>query len=88
MSKMYGELYKETARGLLYRNIWILDLIPGKGFYVLVQDRLWTEASPTPVFEEEPSTMLFPTHEEAVVVADKNYADSRKTGFKAIEESY
>jgi hypothetical protein len=66
MSKMYGGLFKETSRGLLYRNIWILDLIPDKGFYVLVQDRLWTEKSPTPEWEAEPSTMLFPTHKEAV----------------------
>jgi hypothetical protein len=88
MSKMYGGLYKETSGKVFYRNIWILDMIPNKGFYVLVQDRLWTESSPTPVWESEPSVMLFPTHQEAVVEADKNYADSLKEGFRPIHESY
>ena len=88
MSKMYGGLYKETSRGLLYRNIWILDLIPDKGFYVLVQDRVWTETAPTPVWEAEPSTMLFPTHKEAVAEADKSYDDSLKSGFQSIQDSF
>jgi hypothetical protein len=47
MSKMYGGLFKDTSGKVLYRNIYILDMIPNKGFYVLVQDRLWTESSPT-----------------------------------------
>jgi hypothetical protein len=88
MSKMYGGLYKETSRGLLYRNIWILDLIPDKGFYVLVQDRLWTETSATPVWVAEPSTMLLAIHKEAVAEADKNYDDSLKSGFQSIQDSF
>jgi hypothetical protein len=72
---------------LLYRDIWILDLIPDKDFYVLVQDRLWTETSPTPVWEAEPSTMLLATHQEAVAEADKNYDDSLKSGFQSIQDS-
>jgi hypothetical protein len=82
--KVYG-LIKKTSRGLLLRHIIILGPVPNKVFLVLVQDRLWMEASPTPMRHEEHSK-IFPTHAEAVAEADKNFADSRKAGFKPMGE--
>jgi hypothetical protein len=87
MTKTYGGLFQlQPGDLILYRNIWMMDL--KAGFFVVVQDRLWTETSPNPISEEQPFAKFYTNAGEAVVEADKNYDDSLKAGFRPIHESY
>jgi hypothetical protein len=89
MTKTYGGLFQLQQRELiLYRNIWILDL--KAGFFVVVQDRLWSlsETATVPISEVQPVAKFYSNAGEAVEEADKNYADSLKEGFRPIHESY
>jgi hypothetical protein len=89
MNRMYGGLFQRQPGDLiLYRNIWIMDL--KAGFFVVVQDRLWSESetSTAPISEEQPFAKFFPSAQEAVAEADKHHEDSLKAGFRPIGESY
>jgi hypothetical protein len=89
MNKMYGGLFQRRPGGLiLYRNMWVMDL--KAGFFVVVQESLWSESetATAPISQEQPFAKFYPSAEEAVAEADKQYEHSLKAGFRPIGESY
>jgi hypothetical protein len=88
MTKTYGGLFQRQANDLtLYRNIRIEDL--KEGFFVVVQDRLWSAASPhAPISETQRVGKCLSEAQEAIGEADKHYDDSLKAGLRPSEESF
>lgn len=89
MTKTYGGLFQlQPGDLILYRNIWVLNLIAG--FFLVVQDRLWSlsETATVPISEEQSLAKFYQNAKAAIEEADKNFEDSLKAGFKPIHESY
>jgi hypothetical protein len=88
VTKRYPTLVKQTEQGERIRIVKITDLIEGKGYYVVVQDRLRTASEFMPTDIGPPSEMLYPKYSEAEIEADKNFADSIAQGFRDDRETY